>query len=276
MVRVDLEFVFILAGLSLQYLVTTVYGDPAQMALTTEGDEGTLATYLLVHGAWHGSWCWKRVRQRLLAAGHSVFTPTLTGLGERSHLNSSAINLSTHIADIVNLVRWEGLSNVILCGHSYGGCVISGAAEQLGELVSSLVYIDAYVLQDGESLLDLFPVEQVEEARRMVQSTGEGWKISPLPAAVFNVDPNDSEWVDAQCTPQPLASFEEPIVLTRGAAPVRGGMYILATNYGEPFPMTASRDRAKKKGLRCESLPCGHEVMLDLPNELTDLLLQYA
>ena len=88
-------------------------------------------TYILVHGAWHGSWCWKRVRPALQSAGHNVFTPTLTGLGERSHLNSAAVDLSTHIADIVNLIKWEELSDVVLCGHSYAGCVIIGVADQI-------------------------------------------------------------------------------------------------------------------------------------------------
>jgi pimeloyl-ACP methyl ester carboxylesterase len=89
-------------------------------------------TYVLVHGAWHGSWCWKRVRKSLRDAGHQVFTPTLTGLGERSHLNSAAVNLSTHTADVVNLLRWEDISDVVLCGHSYGGSVISGVADRIG------------------------------------------------------------------------------------------------------------------------------------------------
>ena len=100
------------------------------------------ATYLLVHGGWHGSWCWKRVRKALQDAGHEVFTPSLTGVGERSHLNSATVNLSTHIADVVNLVRWEELSDVILCGHSYGGFVISGVADQIPDQVRALVYLD--------------------------------------------------------------------------------------------------------------------------------------
>ena len=92
-----------------------------------------MGIYVLVHGAWHGSWCWKRVRKALRMAGHEVFTPTLTGVGERSHLNAPEVNLSTHIADVANLLRWEELNDVILVGHSYGGCVISGVADQMAE-----------------------------------------------------------------------------------------------------------------------------------------------
>src|SRR5258708_37093483 len=108
-----------------------------------KGNNG--ATYVLVHGGWHGSWCWKRVRKALQYAGHEVFTPSLTGVGERSHLNSATVNLSTHIADVVNLVRWEELSNVILCGHSYGGFVINGVPDQIPDQIRALVYLDAFV-----------------------------------------------------------------------------------------------------------------------------------
>ncbi len=111
-----------------------------------------MSTYVLVHGAWHGSWCWKRVRKALQQQGHEVFTPTLTGLGERSHLLSQQINLETHITDVVNLIKWEELSDVILCGHSYGGAVISGAADRITDKISALVYLDAFVLDNGQTL----------------------------------------------------------------------------------------------------------------------------
>ena len=119
-----------------------------------------MATFVLVHGAWHGSWCWKRVRQALQDAGHDVFTPTLTGVGERSHLLSLHVNLETHIDDVVNLIRWEDLSDVVLCGHSYGGCVISGVADRVPDRIRALVYLDAFVLRDGQSLHDTLPPAQ--------------------------------------------------------------------------------------------------------------------
>jgi pimeloyl-ACP methyl ester carboxylesterase len=114
-----------------------------------------MATFVLVHGAWHGSWCWKRVRAALLARGHHVFTPTLTGVGERSHLLSPHVNLKTHIEDVVNLIRWEELSDVVLCGHSYGGCVITGVADRLPNRIGAMVYLDAFTPEDGESLFDI-------------------------------------------------------------------------------------------------------------------------
>ena len=116
-----------------------------------------MATFVLVHGAWHGSWCWKRVRKALQARGHDVFTPTLTGVGERSHLLSPDVNLDTHITDVVNLIRWEELSGIVLCGHSYGGCVITGVADRLSDRIAALVYLDAFVPEDGQSLYDILP-----------------------------------------------------------------------------------------------------------------------
>jgi pimeloyl-ACP methyl ester carboxylesterase len=107
-------------------------------------------TFVLVHGAWHGGWCWRRVADRLRSDGHAVFTPTLTGLGERSHLLRPGIDLATHVADIVNVMRCERLSDVVLCGHSYGGFVISGVAEEMPALIRSIVFLDAFVPKSGD------------------------------------------------------------------------------------------------------------------------------
>src|SRR3954449_4648480 len=116
-----------------------------------------MATFVLVHGAWHGSWCWKRVRKALQSAGHDVFTPTLTGVADRSHLASPNVNLEMHVADVVNLIRWEELDDVVLCGHSYSGCVIPGVADRVPERLRALVYLDAFILENGQSLHDTLP-----------------------------------------------------------------------------------------------------------------------
>ncbi len=121
-----------------------------------------MTTFVLVHGAWHGSWCWKRVRKELQTEGHDVFTPTLTGVAERSHLISPQVNLDTHVADVVNLIRWEELTDVVLCGHSYGGCVITGVADRIPERLRALVYLDAFILENGQSLHDVLPREVAE------------------------------------------------------------------------------------------------------------------
>jgi pimeloyl-ACP methyl ester carboxylesterase len=137
-----------------------------------------MSVYVLVHGAWGGSWVWKRIRKGLQACGHDVFTPTLTGVGERSHLRSRQVDLDTHIADVVNLIRWEELSDVVLCGHSYGGCVVTGAADRLADRISALVYVDAFVPENGQSLHDTLPVEQREAQVQGALATGDGWRGS--------------------------------------------------------------------------------------------------
>lgn len=230
-----------------------------------------MATFVLVHGAWHGSWCWKRVRRGLRELGHDVLTPTLTGLGERSHLLSKDVSLDTHIQDVVNLLRWEELSEVVLVGHSYGGCVIRGVADRVPERMRSLVYLDAFVLDDGESLMDRAPREQVAGMRALAAEKGSGWQLPPIPGAVFHVNLADRAWMDGQCTWQPLATFEQKIQLTGAGDGVTDVTYIYAAGWeGSPFP--ASYERAKEKGWRTLEMACGHDVMLDAPGELVGIL----
>jgi pimeloyl-ACP methyl ester carboxylesterase len=233
-------------------------------------------SYILVHGAWHGSWCWKRVRAVLQSAGHNVFTPTLTGLGERSHLNSAAVDLSTHIADVVNLIKWEQLSDVVLCGHSYAGCVIRGVADQIPDRIRALVFLDAFVLESGESLMDIVPSEVAQALRDLAKATGEGWKINPIPAHMLGVrDPQDAAWVDAQCIPQAIATFEERIRLTGNFAHIQDITYMLPT---ERHPsLLVSHERARAKGWKIRTIAnSGHELMIDHPQELAKFLLEYA
>src|SRR4051812_30047626 len=111
-------------------------------------------TFVLVHGAWHGGWCYDEVAKRLRSEGYDVYTPTLTGLGERSHLLSPEINLDTHIQDVLNVIRWQDLETIVLCGHSYGGMVVTGVADVVPDRIASLVYLDAYVPRSGESVWD--------------------------------------------------------------------------------------------------------------------------
>ena len=141
-----------------------------------------MATFIVVHGAWHGSWCWKRVRKLLQTQGHDVFTPTLTGVAERSHLLSRQVNLETHILDVENLIRWEDLQDVVLCGHSYGGCVIGGVADRMPERIRALVYLDAVVLESGENLAQHFPEPRYKQMLEAVQAIGEGCTPYPLMA----------------------------------------------------------------------------------------------
>jgi pimeloyl-ACP methyl ester carboxylesterase len=222
-----------------------------------------MATFVLVHGAWHGGWCWKRVRRSLQAQGHEVFTPTLTGVADRSHLLAREVNLDTHITDVTNLILWEELSDVVLCGHSYGGAVISGVADRIPDRIGALVYLDAFVLQNGQSIQDVLPAEQ---------KLGEDWKVPPIPAEVFNVNANDRDWVNRQCTVQPLATFRQPIHLTVALDAIHNVTFILASGWG-PGPFLPFYEQAKTKGWKTLAIECGHDVMLDQPEALTDALL---
>lgn len=234
-----------------------------------------MSTYVLVHGAWHGSWCWRRVRRALQMQGHEVFTPTLTGIGERSHLLSPQVNLDTHIDDVANLIQWEELSDVVLCGHSYGGCVISGVADRLPERIRALVYLDAFVLQNGQSLHDTLPPYQRDLQLEGARHVGGGWKVPPIPAEVFNVNAKDRAWADRQCTMQPLATFQQAIKLSGKADAVKNITFILATGFNDsPFPQFY--ERAKAKGWKTLTLSCGHDAMLDLPEQVTQVLVEAA
>ena len=234
-----------------------------------------MSTFVLVHGAWHGSWCWKRVRKALQAHGHEVFTPTLTGVGERSHLLSPQVDLETHIHDVVNLIRWEELSNIVLCGHSYAGCVVCSVADRVPERIAALVYLDAFVPENGQSLSDTLPPEQWNAHLEATRVHGEGWKVPPIPAAAFSVNAKDADWMDRQCTVQALAAFVQPLRLSGKGDAVKDVTYILASGYGNT-PFRQFYERAKARGWKTLTVPCGHDVMLDLPEELTTILLNAA
>jgi pimeloyl-ACP methyl ester carboxylesterase len=227
-----------------------------------------MSKYVLVQGAWHGSWCWKRVRRALQALGHEVFTPTLTGVADRSHLLSRQVDLDTHITDVVNLILWEELSDVVLCGHSYGGCVISGVADRMPDRIRELVYLDAFVLEDGQCLHDTLPPPMRDSQLEQALSMGEGWKVPPIPAEVFQVNAQDRDWVDRQCTMQPLATFQQRLRLTGENTKIENITFILATGWA-PSPFPHFYERARAKGWRTVTMESGHDVMLDLPEELT-------
>jgi pimeloyl-ACP methyl ester carboxylesterase len=233
-----------------------------------------MATFVLVHGAWRGGWVWKRVRPPLARAGHDVFTPTLTGVADRSHLNAPSVDLETHIADVMNLIRWEELDDVVLCGHSYAGCVVTGVADRLPERIRALVYLDAFVPENGQSLHDGLPPEQRAAQVEGARQRGDGWQTPPIPAQVFNVGPEDRAWVDAQGTMQSLATFQQPLRLTGGIDRVRRS-YVLATDFpGTPF--RRFYERAEAKGWKTSTVACGHDVMLACPDETVRLLLEAA
>jgi pimeloyl-ACP methyl ester carboxylesterase len=203
-----------------------------------------------------------------------VFTPTLTGLGERSHLLRAGIDLATHIADIVNVFKWEGLSDVVLCGHSYGGFIISGVAEELAPQIRSLVFLDAFVPRDGESVQQLTSGAVQETIRAAGQRGDLG--IAPRPAEAFGVNPADRAWVDRMCVPQPIATFTSPIALTGGRERVARKTYIRAKSYANPGFDRAYEALRTDVAWRTLEVPCGHDVMVDMPDRLAEMLVAAA
>jgi pimeloyl-ACP methyl ester carboxylesterase len=229
-------------------------------------------TFVLVHGAWHGGWCWRRVSDLLQRQGHKVFTPTLTGLGERSHLMSKDIRLATHVTDVVNHIKWEGLEGVVLCGHSYGGMVVSGVAEQMADKINSIVFLDAFVPQNGEALADLTGAATLDLLRAATQRGDIG--IPARTAASFNVNEKDRAWVDAMCVPQPINTFLDKMTLTGARERIAKKSYIRALNNANPgFDKAMARAKAEPSW-RTYEVPCGHDVMVDMPERLTEILLE--
>jgi pimeloyl-ACP methyl ester carboxylesterase len=151
-------------------------------------------TFVLVHGAWHGGWRWRRVAERLRALEHVVYTPTLTGLGERSHLIALTIGLTTHITDVVNVIAWEELDDIALCGHSYGGMVIAGVAERMSEKIRSIVFLDAFLPRNSDATIDLVPPAGQQSMRERL-SAGET-VLQPRSAEAFAVNEADRAWID--------------------------------------------------------------------------------
>ena len=231
-------------------------------------------TFVLVHGAWHGGWCWRRVADLLTKAGHRVFTPTLTGLGERSHLLRADIGLSTHVADIVNVLTWERLSDVVLCGHSYGGFVISGVVEKMSDAITSIVFIDAFVPENNDTVMTCASPTTRERLNEVV-IRGEPI-MGPIPAAVFQVNEKDRAWVDELCTPQPVATFSEQILLTGARERIAKKLYIRASGYeSSSFDATLAKVRGRP-AWRVVEMACGHDIMVDMPEGLAKILMEWT
>src|SRR5262245_14836820 len=242
------------------------------MAFSDAAAKGRRKTYVLVHGAWHGGWCWRRVCDLLEERGHKVFAPTLTGLGERSHLMSKDINLDTHVFDIVNLIRWEDLDGVCLVAHSYGGWPVSGALEHVLDRVSSVVFLDAFLPDNGQKSLDLAS----EFSRRaMLEAIAKREVCSgPPPAITFHVNEKDRAWVDANLTPQPIGVALQPIKLTGAREKVANKIYIRAPRYPQPSFDRFFVAKQADPSWRCHETDAGHDVMIDKPQWLVEILLE--
>ena len=240
---------------------------PLSDALNELGAESQVkrVTFVLIHGAWHGGWCWKKLTPLLRARGHQVSTPTLTGLGERAHLLTAEVDLETHIKDVTSVLEYEDLENVVLVGHSYGGMVIAGVADKVGERVAQLVYLDAFLPENGKSLKDY--------AQQLPPTSADGWRVPPPggPAGWGVTDPGDTTWMNERLGPQPLKTFTQPVQLSAGRQPGLKQAFIQCS--AAPFFAEAG-ERARRQGFRYRSLlSAGHDAMISQPRQLASLLL---
>ncbi|MET7683767.1 alpha/beta hydrolase family protein [Streptomyces sp. NPDC005423] len=239
-----------------------------------------MSTYLLVHGAWHSGACWERVVPLLTAAGHRVFTPSLTGYGDRAHLLGPGVGLDDHVDDVVRLIVEEDLTEVVLVGHSYAGLVVSAAANAVPDRIARLVYLDAMVPRDGESAVDVQPMSQalIDLALR----SDSGWRVPPLPElpppmGLFGVtDPADVAWLRSTLSDQPVRCLQQPVRLDNPALDTipRTHIHCLA---GVPEgivrrPVPAIQPNGDRADVR--SLPTGHDCMITMPRELAGLLAE--
>lgn len=231
--------------------------------------------YVLIHGAWHGGWCWRSVAGRLRGLGHQVYTPTLSGCGERSHLMNAETDLELNIADIAAVIRFEDLSDVILCGHSYGGMVITAVADRVPHAVRALVYVDGYVPAHGESVIDIRPAEDNETLMEQVALHGHGWRMPPRSASDMKVQqPSDRDWVDSHLTDTALRCFTQRVSLSR---PVEEGdfrrCYVRAGNYpNERFQAHFEHAVSSPVWDSFVVDGAGHDIMVDQPERLSDIL----
>jgi pimeloyl-ACP methyl ester carboxylesterase len=234
-----------------------------------------MATFVLVHGAWAGSAAWTEVADALRARGHRVFTPSLTGIGERRHLFSGAINLSTHIQDIAAVIESEGLSDVVLAGHSYGGMVVTGIADRLPARIKKLVYVDAIVPENGQSMLDVFGPERA--VRIMADAGAHGGIAIPCPSpSYFRLPPALEDKAGYAGTLQPLATFVERLHLANGAwhGP---RAYIVAGAYAGSIFLTRFWPRVSADpAWECFEIPCSHTIQVEAPDRLVEVLAGLA
>jgi pimeloyl-ACP methyl ester carboxylesterase len=229
-------------------------------------------TFVLVHGAWHGGWCWSKVAAILRGRGHTVFTPTQTGLGERAHLLSKSITLDTFVDDIVNVLKYEDLKDVVLVGHSFGGNAISGVADRMPDRVRQLVYLDAVILENGQSVFGLLPKDIVETRTKAAQESSGGLTIPAPPPSAFGIsDPEQAKFVQSRFTPHPFATFTSPLKLANKVTNGLPATYIVCSDpiYG---PLQASRDWVKAHDMKTVEIRTGHDAMVTVPDGLSDLL----
>lgn len=232
--------------------------------------------FVLLHGAWHGAWCWQYVATNLTALGHNVTTPVQRGLGERADEMTMDITLSDFVEDVIQHLVNNDLRDVVLVGHSFGGSGISGAADQVPERIAKLVYLDALILDNGEKPVDHLPEDITANRMQMARESSGGISMPPPSAASFGVlDSTEAQWLEQQLTPHPAGTYNSALQL---ANPLGNGIDTTYVLCNDPIyePLASSRQRVRSAGWKIEEIATGHDLMVSAPAPTTELLLKIA
>ena len=237
-----------------------------------------MSTFVLVHGAMHGGWCWRGVREQLETAGHTVHTPTLTGQGDRRHLLTPDVGVGTHVDDILELLWFEDLRDVVLALHSYSGVLAGPVVERADSRVASVVYLAAFLTRSGECLLDVEPTATAARYRELAATDGDGWRVPASPAFLAQwgvTDPDTTAWVGPRLTDFPLRCCTEPTVFDDRALSAIPRSYVQHTD--PPLAsLDASVQQARSDGCAMHQIACGHDLMIERPEETAQLLLEIS
>ncbi|MBR1123873.1 alpha/beta hydrolase [Bradyrhizobium lablabi] len=229
-------------------------------------------TFLVCHGAWSAGWAWKKMHPLMIKAGHRLITPSYTGLGERAHLAHPGIDLETHIEDMLNVIKYEDLSDFVLVGHSYGGMVATGVADRARDKVKQLIYIDAFVPKDGQSLLDLNEVAQ--ERMREAAKSGDGWRVPPNPTPP-DTSPEDLPWLNARRINMPVKCFEQKLKLSAPLTLPRSYIYATRITPADTFGRF-SKETKNDPAWRYYEIDASHSPNVTAPEALMALLEKIA
>ena len=225
-------------------------------------------TFLVCHGAWSGGWAWKKMHPLMQAAGHRLITPTYTGLGERVHLANGSISLETHIEDMLNVVKFEDLRDIVLLGHSYGGMGATGVADRARDRVAQLIYLDAFVPEDGQSLLDL---NEADRQRMNELVKDGGWRVPPRPLSP-DTPAADAEWLNARRVDMPVKCFDTRLELHGGRLTLpRSYIYATRITPADTFGQFARRTK-NEAGWRYFEIDSTHTPNVTAPETLMALL----
>jgi pimeloyl-ACP methyl ester carboxylesterase len=243
------------------------------------------SVYVLVHPAWHGAWFWNKVVPLLREPGHRVVTPTLTGLGERSHLARPEVGLATHVDDVVTAITEEDVRDVVLVGHSSSGAVITGVADRVPDRLALVVYLDAFVPEHGQSVFDLVAPERREMFEALVRTEGDGWlvpRFAPPPWATIVrdmwgvADGEDQRWMVERLRPTPVGHFRDPVEAANAAAEAVSRVYVRFLKFPNPrFDRHAAMARQSERW-HYRELEGPHHAAVTMPDEVSNLLIELA